>query len=183
MNNLLDAEKAAVKWLKIDFLRNELLRAALAILQHRRGGLVLSANDFKAAWAFLCRTAPQLESGAMILRERFSPDSDSDDSLYDPENDDMSVDEPQSEDPDGSESKVESDEELIVLGPDSETESDEEKESGTGVVEMSLVDNGEQEMADNVSLVANALLESFAPPEVFNQLQVRSPIRLLSSCG
>lgn len=154
---------------------------AVVILVHRRGEFVLSANDVKAAWACLCRTAPQMESGAVILGKRMSPDSDSDDSWYDPENDDMSVDEPQSEDSNGPESKLELDEELIVLGSDSETEPDEKKEEGT--LKMSLADNGEKEMGENVSMIANALLESFAPPEEFNQLQVGLPARLLTYCG
>ncbi|CAM9804586.1 unnamed protein product, partial [Pylaiella littoralis] len=37
---------------------------------------------------------------------------------------------------------------------------------------MSLVHDGEQKMAESVSLVANALLESLAPPEAYNQLQI-----------
>lgn len=181
MNNLMDAERAAMKWLKADMLRAEVLRMAVMILQHRTRirSFTLSANDVKAAWACLCRTAPQMESGALILRYRSSPDSDSEDSSYDPEkDDDMCVDPPEIGDAaDGTEFKLECDEELIVLGPDSETESDEDTEEGKRVAKKrSPGDNGDQEMAESdVSLVANALLESTAPPEVFNQLQVRLP--------
>lgn len=197
MNNLVEAERAAMQWLKADYLRTELLRMAKTIALHRtrsmRGGSTLSANDVKAAWAFLCRTAPQMESAALMLRERSSPGSDSEDSWYDPEtDDDMCLDPPQIGDAeDEPESELECDEDLIALGPDSETGSDEEHtEKGKRVAKKrSLGDNGEQEkgeVAENgVSMVANALLESTAPPEAFNQLQVRlTPVGSYArSCG
>lgn len=188
MNNLVDAERAAAKYLKDENLRGELLRMAVEILEHRIGGgisapdaPILCANDFKAAWACLCRTGPQSEF-AGILRNTLGPTEDAGDSddsddpdydEYDPESDGMSVDDPHEQDSSRSESEMELDEELIVLGPDSETESDEENEERAGGQEGALVDKGKQEMAQNMSLVANALLESMAAPEEFNQLQVR----------
>lgn len=71
---------------------------------------------------------------------------------------------------------------MIVQGADSETEPDEKKNKETGVVNMSLVHDGEQKMAESVSLVANALLESLAPPKAYNQLQVKSPAKPSPSC-
>lgn len=179
MNKLEDAETATLKWLNSDIFRSELLRMAVLILEHRRGGLVC-ANDAKAAWAFLCRNPPKMASAASVLPKYFTTDADdSDDSsyVYESENEYMSVEDPQEEeeeeaDSSGSESEMHLDEQHIALGPDSENESDEEKEEGTRGVEISPLDIGEQEMTENVSLVANALLESVAPPEVFNQLQV-----------
>lgn len=193
MNNLLDAERAAMKWLKNDYLRSELLRMAVLILQYRRGGSTLCSNDFKAAWACLCRAAPAMDCAAVILGRCLSGDgadgSDDDSSYVDgeSESDDMMsvVGSQQAEEENastcsGSESGMELDEGVIVLGPDSENESDEEeREEGSKKqkVEMSPVDSSSsgdkhQEMAENVSLIANALLESVAPPEAFNQLQV-----------
>lgn len=177
MNNLIDAERAAMKWLKIDFLRTELPTMALCVLQYRRGGSTLCSNDFKAAWAILCRTAPQMKCASEILGRCLTEgadDADDSDYVSESEDDDMSVDDSQEEESSESESEIDLDEQLVVLGPDSETESDGETEGTMKGVGVSPMDDGNKEMAENVSLVANALLESVAPPEVFNQLQVRS---------
>lgn len=183
MSRLVDAERAATNWLQIRMLRDELSTRAVKILEHRRGGSELCSNDFKAAWANLCRNSSQMDSGQTILGTNFSDSSDSEDSLYDPysDHDDMSVDEPQDEDSRGSGCQLELDEELIVFGPDSKDgEPENEGQEGTGAAEKSVVGNDEQEMVENMSTVANALLESVAPPQAFNQLQVRSPARLSS---
>lgn len=186
--NLEDAERAASKWLKIDDLRRKLLEKAVVVLEYRQGnstfcvndegGFTLCANDVKTAWAFLCRDAAQMRSGEFLVNCLAEAD-DADDSDYvdDSEDEDMpadepSVDEPQNEDSSGSESGMEVDEELIVLGPDSEAEAREEQEAGRNGVRVSPLDV-DKEMAESASLVANALLESVAPPAVFNQLQVR----------
>jgi len=164
-----EAQRAAAKWLKTEDLRDELLRMALIINSHRRSeDRVLSANDFKAAWAFLCRLSPQMETATLILGRDFKDCSDSEDSTYPSDSDDMSVD-AASVSSASSSSSSES-EGLVVLGPDSDSECDEQEER---VVETSVVDDHEDDAAENASLIANALLESAAPPDVFNKLQVK----------
>lgn len=165
--NLLDAERAAAKWLKTKDLRDELRSMASDIMCHRREDRVLSANDFKAAWACLCRCSPQMETAALILEGDFKDCSDSEDSTYHPERDDMSVDAASLSS--ASSSSSSESEGLIVLGPDSDSECDEQE----GVGETSVVEDREDDTAENASLIANALLESVAPPQAFNKLQVR----------
>lgn len=104
MNNLLEAEKAAVKLVETELLRTELLRRAAVILKHGRGGFVLSANDLKTAWASLCRSAGPMKTRLKMLRAGTGSDSDDASYLYDSENDDVSVDESQNRDSDGPES-------------------------------------------------------------------------------
>ncbi len=168
--DLLDAECAAAKWLKTEDLRYQLLGMAVTIYDHRRSkDGVLSANDVKAAWACLCRCSSQMETAELILGGDFKDCSDSEDSTYHPENDDMSLD--AASVASASSSSSSESEGLIVLGPDSDSECDEQKER---VVGMSVVEDRKDDAAENASLIANALLESVAPPEVFNKLQVRS---------